>query len=281
MVRHNADESPSVTAAAAPVANDAEKAAGLAHPPLRFQSPLDLTVTPAVLVGLCLLATLLTGLMRPYLPAGFAVTVLLWYTSLVAVTLLFLKVLRQFFPYRPSKLTASRHKWELYRYNLLGFLMVTVLAPLHLTSVIPPPLRKYFLMLLGLRAGKGVINIAGIIAEPHSLVSIGEGAIIGLDAIVLPHAIAVFEEDVVFLGEVAIGRNAIIGARSLVLPDVTVGEGSMVTAMSLVARGTVIPPFEVWGGIPAVKIRDIPQPVRSPAATLSQDPDSCSNRTLP
>jgi acetyltransferase-like isoleucine patch superfamily enzyme len=44
------------------------------------------------------------------------------------------------------------------------------------------------------------------------------------------------------------------------MPGVTVGENSMVNAMSLVAMNTKIPPNEIWGGNPAVKLAEMAIP---------------------
>jgi carbonic anhydrase/acetyltransferase-like protein (isoleucine patch superfamily) len=57
---------------------------------------------------------------------------------------------------------------------------------------------------------------------------------------------------------VHIAAGAVIGAKSVVMPGVRVGERATIKAMSLVPTNSVIPPGEVWGGVPAA-----PQP--SPA----------------
>ena len=55
-------------------------------------------------------------------------------------------------------------------------------------------------------------------------------------------------------GEIILRKGACVGANSVILPNVEVGEGSIVGALSLVKSGTKIPPHEVWGGIPAKRI---------------------------
>ena len=42
---------------------------------------------------------------------------------------------------------------------------------------------------------------------------------------------------------------AYIGANSQIMPGVTIGEGAMISAGSIVTRS--VPPGEVWGGVPA------------------------------
>jgi acetyltransferase-like isoleucine patch superfamily enzyme len=51
-----------------------------------------------------------------------------------------------------------------------------------------------------------------------------------------------------------IGRDAWIGYGSIVSRGVTIGEGAIVGAGSVVTRD--VPPYEVWVGVPARKLRD-------------------------
>jgi acetyltransferase-like isoleucine patch superfamily enzyme len=53
---------------------------------------------------------------------------------------------------------------------------------------------------------------------------------------------------------VAVGRHAIIGARSVVLPGANIGEGCAVGAMSLVTRPT--DPWGIYAGCPVRRLRD-------------------------
>lgn len=51
--------------------------------------------------------------------------------------------------------------------------------------------------------------------------------------------------------------NCLIGMGAILLDNVVVGSGSIVAAGSTVLSGTVIPENEVWGGMPARKLKDI------------------------
>lgn len=53
---------------------------------------------------------------------------------------------------------------------------------------------------------------------------------------------------------ISIGRNCWVGANVIILKGVVVGEGVVIAAGSLVNRS--IPSFEIWGGVPARKIRN-------------------------
>ena len=56
------------------------------------------------------------------------------------------------------------------------------------------------------------------------------------------------------LEPVAIGRDCWLGGGVRILMGVTIGDGAVVGAGSVVTRH--IPPYEVWAGVPAKKIRD-------------------------
>lgn len=84
---------------------------------------------------------------------------------------------------------------------------------------------------------------------PH-LITIEEDAIVGFRTTILCHEYAA---DFYRVGPVVIRRRATIGANTTLLPGVVVGEGATVSAMSLVNRD--VPPGELWGGVPARRIR--------------------------
>lgn len=62
------------------------------------------------------------------------------------------------------------------------------------------------------------------------------------------------------VGEVAsqpvcIGPRAFIGGHCIILKGVTIGEGAVIGAGSVVTRD--VPPYEVWAGVPAKRIRQL------------------------
>ena len=54
-------------------------------------------------------------------------------------------------------------------------------------------------------------------------------------------------------GDTYIGDGAWIGMRAMIMPGVTVGEGAIIAANSVVARD--VPPYTIFGGNPATCIR--------------------------
>ncbi len=55
-------------------------------------------------------------------------------------------------------------------------------------------------------------------------------------------------------GTVTLGRHCIIGSGTIVLPDLTIGEGSSVGALSLVTKS--LDPWGVYFGCPAKRLKD-------------------------
>ncbi|MHB0886334.1 MAG: acyltransferase [Bacillota bacterium] len=78
------------------------------------------------------------------------------------------------------------------------------------------------------------------------LITVGDNSIIGYNSVILAHEYLI---DHYRTGPVRIGRNVVIGANCTVLPGVTIGDGAVVSAMSLVNRD--VPPGAVVGGVPA------------------------------
>jgi acetyltransferase-like isoleucine patch superfamily enzyme len=56
---------------------------------------------------------------------------------------------------------------------------------------------------------------------------------------------------------ITIGRNVWVGAMCVVLPGVTIGDSAVIAAGSVVTKD--VPANEIWGGVPAKKIKDVPE----------------------
>jgi len=59
---------------------------------------------------------------------------------------------------------------------------------------------------------------------------------------------------------VVIGRDVTIGAKSTILPGVVIGDGAVVSAMSLVNKD--VPPDTLVGGVPIRVLGAVPQAER-------------------
>jgi len=119
----------------------------------------------------------------------------------------------------------------------------------HLPSL---TLKRWIFRCLGMRLGRDVTIASGVTMDYFfpELIEIGDNTIIGMDAMILTHE---FLHDRFRSGIVSIGRNCIVGANSTVLAGVTLEEGTGVSAMSLVNKGTT--EGALVGGVPIRVLR--------------------------
>ncbi len=103
---------------------------------------------------------------------------------------------------------------------------------------------------VNIRAAGGVIRIgAGSgIAQNCVLVAANHKAVLGQ-----PYFHTPWDET---RTGVTVGANVWVGANSVLLPGVTIGDNSLIAAGSVVSHD--VPPNEIWGGVPARKLKDVP-----------------------
>ncbi|MBR8661437.1 MULTISPECIES: DapH/DapD/GlmU-related protein [Bacillales] len=83
------------------------------------------------------------------------------------------------------------------------------------------------------------------------LIKIGRNCVIGYNTTILAHEYLVDEYR---LGEVRIGDRVLVGANSTILPGVTIGDGAIVAAGTVVHKD--VPPGAFVGGNPMQIIRE-------------------------
>lgn len=217
-------------------------------------SPLDFILSGLLICVLLTLAILLTAtaslnITRPFFGAYYIIIdpliLLLFYGLLSAI------FIRMAFAVRPLPEGYCSMDSGLFTY----WKLVTVTyefgrgALLPFTTVFARPLvAKMF----GARIGND-IALGGRLVDPE-LIRIGNEAIIGQDSVITAHAIT---SGAIILKEVIVGDRATVGVNVVVMPGVEIGEDAVVAAGAVVAPNTLIPANELWGGIPAKKIKDI------------------------
>lgn len=173
---------------------------------------------------------------------------ILFYLSMIACTIITMWIIRKLFPLKEGVFPLE-HK-DIIFWKLQGLFYILNLGLFINANILPINTRRFFYMLLGAKMGKGVM-VGGKILEPP-LVEICDYTQIGEDALITAHGVAGGR---VTLGRVQIGRHVTIGVKAVVLPGVTIGDNSIIAAGSVVVKNTRIPANEVWGGIPARKIK--------------------------
>jgi len=106
--------------------------------------------------------------------------------------------------------------------------------------------------LFGAKIGND-IALGGHLVDSQ-LIDIGNEVIIGQDSVITAHTI---NSGSITLAPVKIADRVTIGVHAVLMSGVTVGTNSVITAGSVVTPNTQIPPKEMWGGVPAKKIKSL------------------------
>lgn len=219
------------------------------------------TIRPGqVAVFLCLLALILllavatTALALGDLPLGDFRGVALVGAALLLVYLYAFLVYRGFLlalPLREGEVAEhSRHELVA-NVNILFYLLL--FNSLIRTHFLPVPLQRLVYLALGARLGANTYS-AGALLDPP-LTRIGSNTIIGHDAVIFAHVI---EGSRLELKAVDIGNTVTIGAHAVVMAGVRIGDHAIVSTGAVVTKDTQIGAGEIWGGIPARRIRAAP-----------------------
>lgn len=108
--------------------------------------------------------------------------------------------------------------------------------------------------------GRWVAINSGTYIDGGGSITIGDNVMIGPDCIIASRGHTFSSKEVpmrlqpVDSSPITIGDDVWIAARSTILGGVSIGTGAIIAAGSVV--NTEVPPFTIFGGIPAVKIGD-------------------------
>lgn len=105
--------------------------------------------------------------------------------------------------------------------------------------------------------GKHVFINACCHFQDHGGVTLGDGCLIGHDVVfaTLNHDFNPGNRAVMHPAPIVLGQNVWVGSHSTILQGVTVGEGAIIAAGSVVTKD--VPPRTIVGGVPAKPIRKI------------------------
>lgn len=122
-------------------------------------------------------------------------------------------------------------------------------------------LKNALYRMVGVKVGKNArIGLLAMLDPffPH-LITVGDNSIIGYNVTILAHE---FMVDYWATGPVVVGPHAMVGANSTVLAGVHIGDGAVISALSLVNRD--VEPHTMAGGIPV-------RPLRGEGAASKED----------
>jgi acetyltransferase-like isoleucine patch superfamily enzyme len=132
--------------------------------------------------------------------------------------------------------------------NILFYLMLFNF--LIRTHFLPFPLLRLVHLALGAKLGENTYG--GVLLDPP-LTRVGANCILGHDAVLFAHAI---EGTRFSLSPIVIGDGVTVGALAIIMSDVQIGDGAIVSAGAVVVKGTRIAAGEIWGGVPARRLRE-------------------------
>lgn len=93
-----------------------------------------------------------------------------------------------------------------------------------------------------------------LVMDPH-WVEIGRNVIIGYGAIISGHTQG---RDDITIKKTVIGDDVLIGGNAVIYHGCRIGNGAVIMGSALLRPETIVGENEVWGGIPAKKIKSLP-----------------------
>jgi UDP-3-O-[3-hydroxymyristoyl] glucosamine N-acyltransferase len=221
---------------------------------MRAIKPAQIAVFLALLALILALGVGATALLLGRLPLGDFRGALLLLAAVPLTYLAAFLVYRCFLFAMPLRegVVAEHSRHELVaNVNILFYLLL--FNALIRTHFIPVPIVRLIYLALGAKLGANTYS-AGALLDPP-LTHIGRDTIIGHDAVVFAHVI---EGARLELKAVVIGDGVTIGATAVVMAGVRIGDHAIVSAGAVVTKDTRIGAGEIWGGIPARRIKPAP-----------------------
>lgn len=213
--------------------------------------PIDFLVATlciSTLLGFALATTWILSISNPYHVVLDVAVFLLAYGLYTAGLL---ALLRRIKPYPLGRYSMDSAEFTYWKLNaVLMDLATKALRPY--TTVFTEPL---FYALFGAKVGKQTAQ-AGVIRD-LPLIHFGDYCTVGQNSVITAHAIT---HDEIVLTPIEIGERAVVGVNCVVMPGVKLGKHAVLAAGAVATPNTEIPPYELWGGVPARKIKSLARP---------------------
>ena len=210
------------------------------------------TFSDVMLMGGCIaLLVVLSGsivwLIPDYGPYRVVIDILVFLLAYGLLTMALLATLRRFLRYPVGQFNTDSPQFAYWKLNaVLVDLAGKALAPFKTVFT-----EAMFHSGLGATIGARVA-IAGVLRD-HPLIEIADDATVGQNSVITAHAIT---RGVIVLKPVRIGRGAVVGINCVVMPGVDVGNHAVLAPGAVATVGTQIAPHELWGGIPARRLKE-------------------------
>ncbi len=150
--------------------------------------------------------------------------------------------------YRPT----MQPMWSFWamRTEAVAVLYWGLMGKVLLEHLMGTPFLPWMLRLLGVRVGRGVCMLTTDITE-FDCVTIGDFCTINRTSALQTH---LYEDRVMKIGAVSLGRGVSVGAFGTVLYDTHVGDYARLRPLTIVMKGESIPANSEWEGAPAVPV---------------------------
>lgn len=209
--------------------------------------------------------------LRP-LPLGDYRPIVTVAASIAAIYVVAIALYRVFLSVRPvEEGIVEEGSPEEFNYHVYLLFYLVFFYSLTRSKFLPVPLMRLIYQGLGARLGKNTYS-SGTILDPP-LTSMGDHCIVGQDAVLYSHAI---EGRHLSHAAIVLGNHVTIGANAVVMSGARIGDHAVVASGAVVLKDARIPAREIWGGVPARKIGEVP--AVSPEPALEATPSSAVPR---
>ena len=168
--------------------------------------------------------------------------------------------------YRPIQ--KPMWSWWAMRAEAVSVLYGGLSSKVMLDYVRGTPMMPWLLRLYGMKIGRGTyINCADL--TEFDCVAIGDYSVVNMHANPQTH---LYEDRVMKVGRIEIGKGVTLGTGSLVLYDTRIGDFARLEPLTVVMKGETIPPHTVWSGAPAERMFRTVARVPDPAPCVAANP---------